>query len=455
MTGYSGGLTFNSAGNTITLTSTGTIFTGSTTATIFRSGASLTGDNIVTFGSTTATKTITTGAVSETNALNFNINTTSTGPYALGTSVFGNFVHTAAPITTSGITVYGDLYLNSVSSFTGSITMAPGLSVAATAMVAGTKYTITSAGTTNFTSYGATSNKPNTLFTATGPGTGTGTVTPTRFIYTYYTSVPLYIGNGSSQGSVALAASISSLTGVTIQSGFFNNNANRIDLQNTGQYFNYNNSNTKNIVINAVPSSLTYSLRLSADNNSFNGSSTNTTLDFSTAILSFSINSITYSTSQTFSSGIKIGTVILNFSGSVASTFAFLGNNITIYNFDISGYYNFSANNIVQFDAASNIYMGNLRRYSGSYYSITTRIIIKSSIAGNPFTLNKIGGGCGYFVGTALQDCTGSPSNAWVANTGVTNTYNNNYFGNNTNVSGNSGIVFNQYPALGGFNEFF
>ena len=51
--------------------------------------------------------------------------------------------------------------------------------VVATAMSASTPYVILSAGTTNFTSYGASSNSPGTLFTATGAGTGTGTVAQT------------------------------------------------------------------------------------------------------------------------------------------------------------------------------------------------------------------------------------------------------------------------------------
>lgn len=50
--------------------------------------------------------------------------------------------------------------------------------VNATAMVAGTKYQIKTAGTTNFVAVGAANNNVGTEFTATGVGTGTGTVLP-------------------------------------------------------------------------------------------------------------------------------------------------------------------------------------------------------------------------------------------------------------------------------------
>ncbi|RYZ56489.1 MAG: T9SS sorting signal type C domain-containing protein, partial [Sphingobacteriales bacterium] len=50
--------------------------------------------------------------------------------------------------------------------------------IAATAMVAGTSYVITSVGTTDFTTAGASSNAVGTVFTATGAGTGTGTIIP-------------------------------------------------------------------------------------------------------------------------------------------------------------------------------------------------------------------------------------------------------------------------------------
>ena len=50
-------------------------------------------------------------------------------------------------------------------------------SVAATALVAGTSYIITTVGTTDFTLVGAASNTVGVAFTATGAGTGTGTTT--------------------------------------------------------------------------------------------------------------------------------------------------------------------------------------------------------------------------------------------------------------------------------------
>lgn len=46
----------------------------------------------------------------------------------------------------------------------------------ATEMVAGTEYTIVTAGDTDFTLVGAVDNNIGTVFTSTGAGTGTGTV---------------------------------------------------------------------------------------------------------------------------------------------------------------------------------------------------------------------------------------------------------------------------------------
>ena len=51
--------------------------------------------------------------------------------------------------------------------------------VAATALVSGTEYTITTVGDTDFTLVGSADNNVGTVFTATGAGTGTGTATPT------------------------------------------------------------------------------------------------------------------------------------------------------------------------------------------------------------------------------------------------------------------------------------
>jgi len=51
--------------------------------------------------------------------------------------------------------------------------------VNADALVAGTEYTITTVGDTDFTLVGAADNTVGTVFTATGAGTGTGTATPT------------------------------------------------------------------------------------------------------------------------------------------------------------------------------------------------------------------------------------------------------------------------------------
>lgn len=444
MTGYAGTLTFNSAGNFITITTTGTPFIGSATATIVKSGSSLNGTNIRTLGTTTATKTITTGTVSEANALNFNIS--GVGTYALGSGYFGSLSINATATITS-ITIYGN-YSFTVSPSSGTVTMASNLSVAATAMAAGTQYTITSAGTTNFTLYGAQSNTPNTIFTATGAGTGTGTVTPTRTITSSLAvNTTVNIGTGTSQGSVAL--NVSNFQGaLNIQSGFFNNNGNLLRILNS---FNYNNTNIKNIKIFSLKPYNSVFATFELSNNTFIGTSNaNTTVDFSTATL--------YITgAQTLPNGSVFGA--LSYQAFVGA-FTVSGNNLTFYTWDVTGTAPGGSAKQICFDAGATINVGNVVSFDDRDPP-STNVTIKSTVDGTSFTLNKLGGGCGYFTGKKFQDVTGLPETAWYANTavnsglGTTADTNAAYFGENVNVSGNTNINFTQYPALGGFNQFF
>lgn len=75
------------------------------------------------------------------------------------------------------------------------LTATPIAAITAGSFVAGTTYTIVSAGTTDFTLIGATNNTVGTAFTATGVGSGTGTArvkgeTVTRaYTYTYVTDI--------------------------------------------------------------------------------------------------------------------------------------------------------------------------------------------------------------------------------------------------------------------------
>jgi len=415
MTGYTGTLTFNSAGNFITITTTGTIFTGSTSATIVRSGSSVNGTNIRTLGTTTATKTITTGAVSESNALNFDIS--GVGTYALGTGSFGSLIINATTTFTS-ITVYGDYRHTSqtVAPNSGTIiTMLSSVSVAATAMVVGTTYTITGVGTTDFTLYGAAENIPNTVFVATGSGTGTGTVTPTRFITSASNNFSqIIIGNGSIRGCVALSSVQGFDGGLQIVSGFFNNRGYGI-IMNSGS-FDYNNSFSRNIKITHNPATAVSGVyTISSGSGSFVGSNFNSTVDFSTAILNFvpGINK-----SYVFSYGMVVGSVRIANNGFLNPTVNLGGDNITFKTLDISQTVSGGYRTTVTFDSGANVYVGNLKIYSVPT-SINISKLIKSSSSGTPFTLNKIGGGCDYFPNTTIQDCTGAPANTWYANTTV------------------------------------
>jgi hypothetical protein len=139
-----------------------------------------------------------------------------------------------------------------------------------------------------------------------------------------------------------------------------------------------------------------------------------------------------------------------------------LGNNLTFYTLNIKSLGSTSSNGYLYFSDGATINVVTVLSYGGSGSGNGVRRIITSNFS-TGFTLNKIGGGCGYFANTRLATVTGTPTNAWFANTvnGASpgsmpfDNQNSANFGNNTDGGGNSGIVFNQYPALGGFNEFF
>lgn len=88
----------------------------------------------------------------------------------------------------------------------------PATSIAATAMVNGTVYKIVTPGTTNFTSFGSSSNAAGTVFTATGPGTGTGTVCviPSNPSYTQLVT-----------GSTPAGTNLVNLTGLSGNTAYF------------------------------------------------------------------------------------------------------------------------------------------------------------------------------------------------------------------------------------------
>ncbi len=89
-------------------------------------------------------------------------------------------VYSAVGVTSGGVAViawYDATNRSLVYSYNDNPTQTAGASVAATAMAAGKRYRILTLGTTNFTTYGASSNTVGNVFTATGPGLGTGTVT--------------------------------------------------------------------------------------------------------------------------------------------------------------------------------------------------------------------------------------------------------------------------------------
>lgn len=96
---------------------------------------------------------------------------------ALG-AIAGPFCGTDGTLTTRGgvpVTALAGLVTQAVPGLTVTLTFAAAAAFAATALVAGRGYTITTLGTTNFTLHGASSNTIGTSFVATAVGTGTGT----------------------------------------------------------------------------------------------------------------------------------------------------------------------------------------------------------------------------------------------------------------------------------------
>jgi hypothetical protein len=102
-----------------------------------------------------------------------------------------------------------------------SISYEQGYSVTAGAFVVGSTYLITSIGTTNFQTIGATSNTVGLLFTATGAGTGTGTAQLSRTVQSKLqetVSVKDFgaTGDGTTDDTAAINAAIIGAQGKTL-----------------------------------------------------------------------------------------------------------------------------------------------------------------------------------------------------------------------------------------------
>lgn len=193
-------------GNTISAVVTGSISTTTLTVTARSSGALAVGSYItgtsvavgtyitsfntsVSFtGATTGSSTtLTASSVSGTIAVGQLISGTNIAPgtviTALGTGTGGAGTYTISPASTG--TVSG--LINVVIGGTGSYTLNQSSTVTSRTisgqprgnLAIGSKYTIVSAGTTDFTTFGAANNTVGTVFTATGYGTGTGTASKT------------------------------------------------------------------------------------------------------------------------------------------------------------------------------------------------------------------------------------------------------------------------------------
>ena len=100
---------------------------------------------------------------------------------------FSSLPTNGSPLTFSNIAGTSTLNLNSVAGIKKGSIVTNSL-ISATSMVIGTKYTIQSLGTTDFTLVGATSNLLGLTFIATGVGTGTGSLA-TASVFAYNTVV--------------------------------------------------------------------------------------------------------------------------------------------------------------------------------------------------------------------------------------------------------------------------
>jgi len=155
-------------------TNPGTLL-GFGTWTAFGSGKVVIGNGVtdtVTVGS--AANAVVTGSVATTT---LTVTAVTSGTLAVGSYITGTGVTVGTYITALGTGTGG----------VGTYTLNQSMTVASTTITGqpvgnlaiGSKYTIVSAGTTDFTTFGAANNTVGTVFTATGNGTGTGTASKT------------------------------------------------------------------------------------------------------------------------------------------------------------------------------------------------------------------------------------------------------------------------------------
>ena len=145
------------------------------TWTAFGAGKVLIGNGVsdtITVGS--AINAVVTGSIATTT---LTVTAVTSGTLAVGSYITGSGITVGTYITAFGTGTGGvGTYTLNQSMTTGSITIS-GQPIGNLAI--GSKYTIVSAGTTDFTQFGAANNTVGTVFTATGYGTGTGTASKT------------------------------------------------------------------------------------------------------------------------------------------------------------------------------------------------------------------------------------------------------------------------------------
>lgn len=145
------------------------------TWTAFGAGKVLIGNGVsdtITVGS--AINAVVTGSITTTT---LTVTAVTSGTLAVGSYITGSGITVGTYITALGTGTGGvGTYTLNQSMTTGSITIS-GQPIGNLAI--GSKYTIVSAGTTDFTQFGAANNTVGTVFTATGYGTGTGTASKT------------------------------------------------------------------------------------------------------------------------------------------------------------------------------------------------------------------------------------------------------------------------------------
>lgn len=180
------------------------------------------------------------------------------------------FITTTNPVVNanSGLMVVGQTYritsvgttnfttIGATSNTVGTTFVATAPPVTAGAFVVGQTYTINALGTTNFTSIGATSNSIGIQFIATGVGTGTGNAIPAQTTAAGDGVVEIVLGNNvTPSGTVGPGIPFVNLTGLANNTTYYIWVRSRCSISDISAWSNYTSFTTLNVPAYCIPSS--------------------------------------------------------------------------------------------------------------------------------------------------------------------------------------------------------